>query len=212
MELFEAIDKRHSYRGGFTDDPLPREDARRIVRAGIQAPSGVNAQTTTFVIVDDPDLLAAMAGIVDKQVVREAKAVIVVVMEERDVYRGMSFGVEDYSAAVENMLLAITALGYATVWIDGALRAEQRAERIAELLGIPAHLQVRVILPVGVPVESVAQKEKKPFGERAWFNRYGASGVQGRTTAADAAGPAALHETRTGGPPASAASRHTASR
>ncbi len=176
MELFEAIDKRHSYRGGFTDARVSREDLRKIVQAGIQAPSGVNAQTTTFVIVDDADRLAAMADIVDKRVTRDAKAIIVVVMEDRDVYHGMKFGVEDYSAAVENMLLAITGLGYATVWIDGALRTEQRARRIAELLGIPPHLQVRVILPVGVPVETVAQKEKKPFEERAWFNAYGATG------------------------------------
>ena len=37
---------------------LPREDLARIVQAGLQAPSGCNAQSTTFVILDDPDLIA----------------------------------------------------------------------------------------------------------------------------------------------------------
>ena len=36
-------------------------------------------------------------------------------------------------------------------------------------------LEVRIILPLGVPSEPGQQKEKKPFAERAWFNRYGAA-------------------------------------
>ncbi|MCK4343353.1 MAG: nitroreductase family protein [Phycisphaerae bacterium] len=53
MDVFEAIAKRHSYRGPFKDQPVPRADLQRIVQAGLQAPSGKNAQTTTFVIVDE---------------------------------------------------------------------------------------------------------------------------------------------------------------
>jgi nitroreductase len=173
MDVFEAISARHSYRGAFSDEPVPREDLVKIVQAGIQAPSGCNAQTTSFVVVDEPALLREMAAIVDSRVVHSARAVIVCAVEHRDVYRGMSFGVEDCAAAVENMLLAVTALGYATVWIDGALRVDERAEQIAALLSIPDELQVRVILPLGRPVEYVTQKEKNPFGERAWFNQHG---------------------------------------
>jgi len=58
------------------------------------------------------------------------------------------------------------------LWIDGVLRREERAARLARLLGVPEPLEVRVILPLGVPVEAKAQREKKPFAERAWFNRY----------------------------------------
>jgi nitroreductase len=142
------------------------------VQCGIQAPSGVNAQTTSFVIVDDQALLAEIGRICDRQVVRDAAAIVVCIVSHEPAYKGMSFAVEDCAAAVENMLLAITALGYATVWIDGALRAERKAERIGELLGVPADLQVRVILPIGVPVEAGTQKEKRPFEQRAWYNRH----------------------------------------
>ena len=88
------------------------------------------------------------------------------------VYEGHDFQVEDCAAAVENMLLAITALGYATVWIDGWLRVRDRAATIGRMLGLPEHKSVRVLLPLGVPAEVWPQKEKKPFSERAWFNRY----------------------------------------
>lgn len=173
MDIFDAIAQRHSYRGGFRDDPVPREDLQRIVQAGIQAPSGCNAQTTTFVIVDEPDGIAALAEVIGKQVVADAKAVIVCVVHHRPVYQDKSFAVEDCSAAVENMLLAITALGYATVWLDGVLRAEKRAARIAGLLGIPADMEVRVVLPIGVAEEKCEQAPKQPFEKRAWFGRYG---------------------------------------
>lgn len=173
MELFEAIEKRHSYRGVFTDAQVPRGDLERIVRAGMQAPSGCNAQTTSFVIVDDPGLLSEIGAVIDSPVIDSAKAAVVCVMETRAVYEAMSFGVEDCAAAVENMLLAVCGLGYATVWMDGVLRRAGRAEKIAALLGIPDGLEVRVILPVGVPAEEWGQKEKKTFEDRAWFNSYG---------------------------------------
>ena len=173
MDLFEAIRKRHSYRGDFTDATVPREDLRRIVEAGVCAPSGRNLQSTTFVIVDDPRLVAGIAEIVDNEVVRGARAVIVCVGERIESSPGMSFEIEDCAAATESMLLAVTALGYATVWIDGALRRDDRAERIGKLVGVPEGKTIRIILPMGVPAEKREQKEKKPFEQRAWFNAYG---------------------------------------
>jgi nitroreductase len=173
MDLFEAISSRYSFRGEFTAAPVPRGDLERIVEAGIQAPSGCNEQVVSFVIVDDPRLLGQIAEIVDKPVCRSAKAMIVCATDPRPAYGNVSFAVEDCAAAVENLLLAITALGYASVWLDGVLRAEERAARIGRLLGVPAEKTVRVLLPVGVPAEPGRQREKLSFDRRAWFNRYG---------------------------------------
>jgi len=179
MDVFEAIARRHSYRGGFTGQPIPREHLVRIVQSGIQAPSGCNAQTTSFVVVDDPAVLARLAAIVDRPVVREARAIIVCVVEHRAAYGNTSFAVEDCSAAVENMLLAITALGYATVWLDGVLRTEGKAQAIADVLGVPAGKEVRILLPLGVPKEPGRQRERLPFEARAWFNEYKDSAPRG---------------------------------
>ncbi len=175
MDVFEAIAARHSYRGDFTEAPVPRSDLERIVRAGIQAPSGKNEQTTSFVIVDDPDLLGRIARIVNRPVCNTARAMIVCVTDPRPVFHGQSFHLEDCAAAVENMLLAITALGYATVWLDGVLRLEGIARRVARVLDVPADRNVRILLPLGVPVEPGVQKERLPFDQRAWFNRFGGS-------------------------------------
>ncbi|MCX7015929.1 MAG: nitroreductase family protein [Candidatus Sumerlaeota bacterium] len=180
MDLFDAIAHRFSYRGPFLDQPVPREDLRRIVQAGLLAPSGCNEQTTTFVIVDDPALRQQIQAMHPKNVaMRQARAYIACLVDKAPigVYEGLSFQVEDCSAAVENILLAATALGYATVWVDGWLRGDERGETIARLLGAPEGKTVRVILPLGRPADPNAPRQtKKPFEERAWFNRYGAAG------------------------------------
>lgn len=175
MDVFEAIVRRHSYRGEFASQRVPRADLERIVDAGIRAPSGYNGQSTSFVIVDDPGLLVRMAEITASSLVAGAPAAIVVVMDpDVPADRELRFGVEDYAAAAENMLLAVTALGYASVWLDGMLRREGRAAKVGALLGVPFRREVRVILPIGVPMEARTQKEKKPFAERAWFNGWAA--------------------------------------
>jgi nitroreductase len=173
MELFKAIESRLSYRGAFLPDAVPRADLQRIVAAGILAPSGYNAQSTSFVIVDEPQLIAEIARITGNDVIRGAPALVVVVMDlEPPPGKVTWFGVEDYAAAAENMLLAVTALGYASVWMDGLLRKEGRARRIGQLLGVPDRREVRVVMPIGRPAERWVQAERKPFGERAWFNGW----------------------------------------
>jgi len=173
MDVFEAVTKRYSYRGDFTEAPVPREDLVKIVLAGIHAPSGKNEQTTSFVIVDDPNLLNQIAQIVDKPVAHSAKAMIACVIDPRPVLGNISFAVEDCAAAVENMLLAITALGYASVWLDGVLRVDDIAAKLARLLGVPQGRALRILLPIGVAADPGTQKEKLPFEQRAWFNRHG---------------------------------------
>jgi nitroreductase len=173
MDLFEAIEKRYSYRGEFKPTPVPREHLRKIIEAGIRAPSACNGQVVSFVIVDDPDLLEKVAEAIDRPVCYTAKAMIVVVYDTRPVYREMSFAQEDCGAAVENVLLAIAALGYDTVWLDGALRTENRDERVGRLLGVPQEQTVAVVLPLGIALEPGKQRERLPFEKRAWFNGWG---------------------------------------
>ena len=175
MDLFEAMEKRHSYRGNFTEKPVLKEDLVKILEAGLKAPSGKNQQTTEFVIVDAPELVKSIAGMHElNKAVQQAKVFIVCVVDKKPVpiYEGFSFQLEDCSAAVENMLLAITAMGYASVWIDGWLRVENRAEKIGCLLNLPENKKVQVLLPVGVPFEIRTQPKKKSFNERVKLNRY----------------------------------------
>ncbi|NLX36566.1 MAG: nitroreductase [Chloroflexi bacterium] len=175
MDCLQAIQARHSYRGPYSRTPVPDEHLRLIVEAGILAPSGYNGQTTSFVVVSDTALLEPIRRIApDTQALATCPALIAVVMDApEEIPAGRTFfGIEDYSAAVENMLLAATALGYASVWFDGVLRSEGRARLVGDLLGVPPQKEVRVLLPIGVPAEPLEDHGRRPFEERAHWNGW----------------------------------------
>lgn len=82
MDLFESMNKRASYRGPFDTNPVAREALERIVRAGIDAPSGYNGKSTSFVIVNEPALVRRLASMIgDRPHLSSAPALIVVVRE-----------------------------------------------------------------------------------------------------------------------------------
>ena len=175
MDVLEAVAKRHSYRGPFRDESVSRDDLVSIAKSAIQAPSGKNAQTTRFAVVDDPELVREIGAMhPGNQAMKTAKAFVVALndLKPEAIDEGHNFQIEDCAAAVENMLLAVTALGYATVWVDGWLRVQGRAQRVAEIIGAPDGILPRVVLPIGVPEEDWQPKAKMPFEDRVWFNRF----------------------------------------
>jgi len=174
MDFFEVISSRHSYREEFLDKEVPRDHLIKIVQAGIKAPSAKNAQTPYFVIVDDPKLLKDISSLHTMKAMLTARAMIACFVDKHPdpVYESFSFIVEDMAAAVENMLLAITSLGYASVWIDGWLRVDNRAEKISAILNAPDNKILRILLPIGVAKTKIPQREKKNFDQRASFNQF----------------------------------------
>jgi len=82
------------------------------------------------------------------------------------IYDVYDFEVEDCAAAVQNILLAATALHYATVWIDGWLRIDHRAKVVGQLCGLPEDRVIRVLIPVGKPLDQQKRPVKKSFEER----------------------------------------------
>ncbi len=54
--FLELIHSRHSFRGEYQAVPVKREDLIKIMQAGIDAPSGCNKQTTSFIAIDDPHI------------------------------------------------------------------------------------------------------------------------------------------------------------
>ena len=169
-----TIDTRHSYRGKFISEPVPREDLIAIANAGISAPSGCNKQTTDLVVVDDPETLDKIKALIDPPVAQTAPAMIVVLTRRINAYRDRCFAVQDYSAAIENMLLAIVELGYQSCWYEGHITDDDRiCDKIAAVLGVPDEYDVVCVLPVGKAEEDFHAPSKKSFGERVRFNHFG---------------------------------------
>ena len=173
MNVMEAILNRHSYRGRYKPVPVPREDLVSIMKAGLAAPSGCNKQTTSLLAVDDPEVLAKIHAVIDPPVAETAPALICVLTQRICAYRDRCFAVQDYSAAIENMLLAITELGYQSCWYEGHITDEDRIGwQIAQILGVPDDHELVCILPVGIAETEPVPPRKKSFEKRAWFNSW----------------------------------------
>ena len=174
MNTLEAIAGRHSYRGAYLDTPVPREHLKAILEAGCAAPSGCNKQTTSFIAVDDPEKIAELFTVIKKGLGKTAPAMICILTRKIIAYRDRTFYIQDYSAAIENMLLAISDLGYASCWVEGHVTGTDKiGDKMAAMLGVPEEYELVCYLPVGIPAEEISCVEKLPFEERAWFNGFG---------------------------------------
>lgn len=173
-ETLDIIAARHSYRGTFKADKIPKEYLTAIMQAGLDAPSGCNKQTTSLIAVDDPQLLSELLGMIDPPICQTAPAVICVLTQRICAYRDRCFAVQDYSAAIQNMLLAIKSLGYDSCWYEGHITDEDNiGARLAKRLGVPQGYELVCVLPVGIAAENTNAPRKRDFAERAWFNGFG---------------------------------------
>jgi nitroreductase len=161
MDALEAIRQRRSVRD-FTGDLIPREDLEKIVDAGRLAATGNNKQPWDFIVVTDRAMIEKLK--VASQWMEKAGAIIAVVMDPSS-----RWWIEDGAAAVENMLIASTALGYGSCWLEGYTLP--REEEFKKLLKIPDDKRLLTLVPIGVPVEWPTI-EKKPLEEVIHWERY----------------------------------------
>ena len=167
----DVIMTRTSIRS-YTGDPVPREQLETILKAGMAAPTAMNGQPWRFVVVTDKEKIAKVFGSGFRgEMFNNAGAVIVVCGEStamrkpfgqpdaEEVEMENMFWFEDCSAAAENILLAAHALGLGAVWTAGYPGME-RVAPIAAALGIPEKVIPLCVIPVGVPAETPAPKDK----------------------------------------------------
>ena len=167
----DVIMSRTSIRS-FTGEPVSKEQLETILKAGMAAPTAMNGQPWRFVVVTDKEKIAQVfASGFRGEMFTQAGAVIVVCGQTTQMGRPFGqpdapeqempnmFWYEDCSAAAENILLAVKALGLGAVWTAG-YPAEERIAPIAAALGIPENVKPLCIIPVGVPAENPEPKDK----------------------------------------------------
>jgi nitroreductase len=79
----------------------------------------------------------------------------------------------DTSAAIENMLLMITALGLGACWVIAPCIDIRDEERIKELLGVPEDLKVVSILSIGHPTRPHRPRPRLPINELVFMEKWG---------------------------------------
>jgi nitroreductase len=161
MDAFEAIRKRRSIRN-FTGEQIPREHIEMIIDAGRLAATGFNHQPWEFIVVTEKELINQLKSAAVW--IENAGFVIALILDSSTQY-----WIEDGAAAVENILIAATALGYGSCWLEGYTQPNEEAFKT--LLNVPKEKRLLTLIPIGVPVEW-PEVEKKPLKDVLHWERY----------------------------------------
>ena len=161
MDLLKAIVERRSVRS-FQDDPVPEDRLRRLVEAGIWAPSGGNAQTWRFIIVSDGVSIRRLK-MLSPGLLGNPPAVIVICQDIAEAERkGAKLGKEvlslmDSAMAAQNIILAAYAEGLGTCIVRSF-----HPGGVQKLLKLPQYIEPQILISVGVPA-SVPEPPKRNF-------------------------------------------------
>ncbi|MBF8982080.1 nitroreductase family protein [Lutibacter sp. B2] len=205
MNELSLIYNRHSVRK-FTNDPIPTEHIKEIIKAATYAPSGKNVQNWHFVVITDKNKIEEIAQIVEKKnaqlaeqltdenmkknftkfvrfstLFRKAPVLILVYAgpytptgldvlqqinasnEEIHTLLRPNPAIQNIGAAVQNLMLAATQMGYGTCWMTSSNYA---AKEIESFVGFEKEgYFLSLLTPLGVPDGELKSPSRKPIEE-----------------------------------------------
>lgn len=157
----QTIQTRVSVRQ-FTGEKISQEQINTLLRCAMSAPSALNKQPWAFIVITEDSLLQALGQQFPNSRCGNQPAIAIIPCG--DLSKALEgpaqdFWVNDLSAATENILLAAHAMGLGAVW-TGIHPDQARCQELQTFLQLPEHIVPLCIVPVGVPAEQPAVKDK----------------------------------------------------
>ena len=169
MDAMDALLTRRSVRH-FTPEPVSQEQLQRILSAAMHAPSACNQQPWHFIVVTGREKLGAIAKAHPYAKMLEQAPLAIIVCGDLTLETCPGNWIIDCSAAMENLLLAVHALGLGGVWV-GIHPVEQRVKDISGLLNLPTFAVPLCLAAVGHPSEPLPHADRF-LPERIHMNQW----------------------------------------
>ena len=181
MSVYDIALKRRSIRR-FKKKKIPFTVLKKLINAARVAPSAANLQPCEFIVIDKKDTVNKIfptlrwAGYIkplgNPPKGQEPTAYIVVLINRR---KKPLYGIEDASAAVENILLVAQQEGLGSCWL-GAIDKT----KIRKVLKVPRYCEVKYVLALGYPAEK-PQLERLRVCLKYWKDKGGTLHVPKRS-------------------------------
>ena len=166
--VLSSIMARRSVRK-YLDKPVEHETLEVVVRAGINAPSGMNRQPWIVRVVEDQKLIADVTEVYKQEDAEQVKRD----KDFKNMFRNApnlicvctpanGGGELDAGLLGENMMLAAQSLGLGTCCLGGPVRfllSNEKCKFFLDRLDIPEDYKLNYIIAIGYPDE---QPEAKP--------------------------------------------------
>ena len=164
MDIFEAIKQRKSIRE-YTEKKVEKELIEKIVDAGRVAATARNEQPWEFVVTYNKAVMKKICSMCPNgPFIKDASCLIAVFSKDTKYY------LEDCSAAMQNMLLAIEALGLGGCWVAGDKK--DYVEEIRKIFNLPEGYKLVSMLSVGYPKKKQGPKAKKPLKDMLHWEKW----------------------------------------
>jgi len=149
----QFIFKRRSVRK-YEEKEIPDAVLHDLFEAAMAAPSAVAKDPWHFLLLRDRKTLDRIVKILPNgQMLRQAPAAIIVCGDINRAHGNeLSYMLQDLSAAVENILLAATALGLGSCWL-GMHPKPDRIDNIRNLFSLPENIIPMCGIALGWPAE-----------------------------------------------------------
>ena len=152
-EAIKTIFARRSMRK-YTAKQVSKKNTKTMLEAAMAAPSSSNRKPWHFIVVTDRRTLDKLAKVHPYGKMLSEASLCIAVCGDKTI--SPRYWVQDCSAATENLLLAVAALGLGAVWL-GVHPRESRVGPISKVLKIPENIVPLNLVSIGHPAE-----EKEP--------------------------------------------------
>ncbi|MBO6054130.1 MAG: nitroreductase family protein [Oscillospiraceae bacterium] len=155
MELMDVILKRRSVRK-YADQAIPEDTLKKILQAGLLAPTSRNLKPCEFYVIRDKDLLSKLSQVKSGGAGMLAGCGAAVVVfgdsEKADTW------VEDCSIAISYMMLTAEEQGVSNCWVQIHFRSDsagnEAEKNVRELFSLPEKYRIAGILSLGIAAET----------------------------------------------------------
>lgn len=167
----EVIFSRRSIRK-YTDQVVTESEIRDILEAGMAAPSAVCKDPWRFVVVTDKETRREISNCLPngKMLANASVGIVVCGALEEAHASELSYLLQDCTASIQNMLIAVNKIELGACWL-GVHPREDRILKIREILGIPDKIIPLSILSIGHYVkkeESRTRYDKNKVHYEKW--------------------------------------------
>lgn len=199
MDFYEVVQKRSVIRS-FKPDPIPEDVVRRILEAGMHAPSGEHRQPWEFILIKNPELRKELTSLKFESRKRMARAIFPDAPEERilelanlqktaletaPVLVAVCYKNYDIPSEIGKMGISTT---HAHTWqciqnmwlaataeglgFSPTFYADDVYNQAKKLLGLPQGVELAAIVRIGKKNQKLKRKPIKSLEEKLHYDRF----------------------------------------
>jgi nitroreductase len=168
-KVIDTILNRRSVRE-FTDKSISKEDINTILNAGRWAPSGLNNQPWSFIVIRNRDTILKLSECTHYTGIVAGAPLLIAIFLNTETSYNRTKDVEAIGAAIQNMLLASSELNLGGVWLGEILN---QYEKVNSILECPSKYELMAVIAIGEPVPQERTSTRKPLSEIVYNEKYG---------------------------------------